>query len=90
LSHQPAELFHTFPAESYTIIKAFNRSGFHVDEQNSRLIDAVTHAHLLRAVEILFMLNRSRSTHEIKLFMYDSLQLELLDIREALLNLFVY
>lgn len=84
------ELFHSFPAESYTIIKALNRSGFHVDEKNSSLIDAVTHAHLQRAVEILFMLNRSRSTHEIKLFMYDSLQLELLDIREALLNLFSF
>lgn len=84
------ELFHPFPAESYTIIKALNRSGFHVDAKNAGLIDAVTHAHLQRAVEILFMLNRSRSTQEIKLFMYDSLQLELFDIREALLNLFSF
>ncbi len=84
------ELFHAFPAESYTIIKALNRSGFHVDEKNMSLIDTVTQAHLRRAVEILFMLNRSRSTHEIKIFMYDSLQLELFDIREALLNLFSF
>jgi HEAT repeat protein len=84
------DLFQHFPDDSYTIIKALNRSGFHVDEKNTGLVDSITHDHLLRSVEILFMLNRSRATHEIKKFMHDSLQLELLNIRETLLNLFSF
>ena len=84
------DLFTKFPSESYTIIKALNKTGFHADERNMARIDFITQNHLMRAVEILFMLNRSRSTHEIKPFMYDSLQLELFDIRETLLNLFSF
>jgi len=84
------ELFHQLPHQSHTIIKALNRTGFHVDEKNTGQIDTITHDHLMRAVEILFMLNRSRSTHEMKEFMYDSLQLELFDLRETLLNLFSF
>lgn len=90
VQHFLLELITDFPSESYTIIKALNKTGFHADEKNKAQIDSLTQHHLLLAVEILFMLNRSRSTHEIKGFMYDSLQLELLDIRETLLNLFSF
>ena len=78
------------PAENSSIIKALNRSNFHTDEKNTPVIDTITHNFLIRAVEVLFMLNRLHASHETKGVLFNSLHYELLELRESLLNLFSF
>ena len=78
------------PAENNTIIKALNRSNFHTDEKTIPIIDGVTHDYLIRAVEVLFMLNILHESNEAKGALFNSLHYELLELRETLLNLFSF
>ncbi len=78
------------PGENNSIIKALNRSNFHTDEKSIPTVDRVTHDYLIRAVEVLFMLNRLHASHEAKGVLYNSLHYELLELRETLLNLFSF
>lgn len=83
-------LLSALPAEHSTIIKALNRSNFHTDEKSIPTVDRVTHDYLVRAVEVLFMLNRLHTSHEAKGVLFNSLHYELLELRETLLNLFSF
>ncbi len=78
------------PAENNTIIKALNRSNFHTDEKSIPTVDRVTHDYLIRAVEVLFMLNSLHESHQAKGVLFNSLHYELLELRETLLNLFSF
>jgi ATP:ADP antiporter, AAA family len=75
---------------SAAILKALNRMNYRSDEQHKPLIDERTNQHLLRAVELLFMLNRLQENEKTNNFLYNSLQLELLEERDTVLNLFSF
>ena len=77
-------------SNSAAILKALNRMNYRSDEQHKPLIDERTNQHLLRAVELLFMLNRLQENEKTNNFLYNSLQLELLEERETVLNLFSF
>lgn len=72
------------------IIKSLNRSSYHITETSRPVIDSITNTYLIRSVEVLFMLNRLQPIHKIKKTLYNSLLLELEDLRENLLNLFSF
>lgn len=84
------ELLEQQTTNSAAILKALNRMNYTSDEKHQALIDERTNQHLLRAVELLFMLNRLLATEKTNLFLYNSLQLELLEERETVLNLFSF
>jgi ATP:ADP antiporter, AAA family len=72
------------------IIKSLNRSSYHITETSRPVIDSITNNYLIRSVELLFMLNRLQPIQKIKQTLYNSLLLELEDLRETLLNLFSF
>ena len=73
-----------------TIIKSLNRCSYHITENSRPVIDSITNNYLIRSVELLFMLNRLKPLQKIKQTLYNSLLLELEDLRETLLNLFSF
>lgn len=84
-------LLEELPLQTPAIIKALNRMNYSADEERRATIDQLTNNQLLRAVELLFMLNRlhhkQKSNNPV---MFNSLHLELMEARETILNLFSF
>ncbi|NCU02429.1 MAG: hypothetical protein GXC73_00450, partial [Chitinophagaceae bacterium] len=84
-------LLEELPLQTPVIIKALNRMNFSAGEEHRTVIDQLTNNQLLRAVELLFMLNRLHSRQKSNNpVMYNSLHLELMEARETILNLFSF
>nr|WP_294903191.1 hypothetical protein [uncultured Lacibacter sp.] len=83
-------LLEELPLQTPVIIKALNRMKFSAGEERRTVIDQLTNNQLLRAVELLFMLNRLHKQKSNNPVMCNSLHLELMEARETILNLFSF